>query len=51
MFDREGENGRFQQITVKATDQSANPLEGVCSFTVVIKDVNDNAPLFDRSVS
>lgn len=37
-------------VTVKATDQGDPSLEGVCSFTVEISDVNDNPPLFDRQV-
>ena len=36
---------------MKATDQGEPSLEGVCSFTVEITDVNDNPPLFDRQVS
>ena len=48
MFDREGDDGKFVSVTVKATDQGDPSLEGVCSFTVEITDVNDNPPLFDR---
>ncbi|XP_045472649.1 neural-cadherin isoform X1 [Harmonia axyridis] len=48
VFDREGDDGKFVSITVKATDQGEPSLEGVCSFTVEITDVNDNPPLFDR---
>lgn len=50
MFDREGDDGKFVSVTVKATDQGEPSLEGVCSFTVEITDVNDNPPLFDRQV-
>lgn len=50
MFDREGDDGKFVSVTVKATDQGDPSLEGVCSFTVEISDVNDNPPLFDRQV-
>lgn len=50
MFDREGDDGKFVSVTVKATDQGDPSLEGVCSFTVEITDVNDNPPLFDRQV-
>lgn len=48
IFDREGEDGRFVSITVKAVDRGVPPLEGVCSFKVEITDANDNPPLFDR---
>jgi hypothetical protein len=50
VFDREGDDGKFVSVTVKATDQGEPSLEGVCSFTVEITDVNDNPPLFDRQV-
>lgn len=48
VFDREGEDGRFVSVTVKAVDRGSPPLEGVCSFKVEITDINDNPPLFDR---
>jgi hypothetical protein len=48
VFDREGDDGRFVSVTVKAVDRGTPPLEGVCSFKVEITDVNDNPPLFDR---
>lgn len=48
VFDREGEDGRFVSVTVKAVDRGTPPLEGVCSFKVEITDANDNPPLFDR---
>ncbi|XP_022238578.1 neural-cadherin-like [Limulus polyphemus] len=48
VFDREGEDGRFVSLTVKATDRGNPPLEGACSFKVEITDINDNPPLFDR---
>lgn len=51
VFDREGDDGKFVSVTVKATDQGEPSLEGVCSFTVEITDVNDNPPLFDRQVN
>ncbi|KFB53765.1 AGAP009725-PA-like protein [Anopheles sinensis] len=50
VFDREGDDGKFVSVTVKATDQGEPSLEGVCSFTVEITDVNDNPPLFDRQM-
>lgn len=49
VFNREGEDGRFVSVTLKATDRGNPPLEGVCSFKVEITDVNDNPPLFHRS--
>ena len=51
VFDREGEDGKFVSVTIKATDNGDPSLEGVCSFTVEITDINDNPPLFDRQVS
>lgn len=48
VFDREGEDGRFVSVTVKAVDRGSPPLEGVCSFKIEITDENDNPPLFDR---
>lgn len=46
VFDREGDDGKFVSVTVKATDQGEPSLEGVCSFTVEITDVNDNVRCF-----
>lgn len=34
VFDREGDDGRFVSVTVKAVDRGSPPLEGVCSFKV-----------------
>ena len=51
VFDREGDDGKFVSVTIKAVDSGEPSLEGVCSFTVEITDVNDNPPLFDRQVS
>lgn len=51
VFDREGDDGKFVSVTVKAVDQGDPSLEGVCSFTVEITDINDNPPLFDRQVN
>lgn len=50
VFDREGEDGKQVSVTIKAVDSGEPSLEGVCSFTVEITDVNDNPPLFDRQV-
>jgi protocadherin Fat 4 len=35
VFDREGDDGRFVSVTVKAVDRGSPPLEGVCSFKVL----------------
>lgn len=40
VFDREGDDGKFVSVTVKATDHGDPALEGVCSFTVEIEDQN-----------
>jgi hypothetical protein len=48
VFDREGDDGKSVSVTIKAIDSGEPSLEGVCSFTVEITDVNDNPPLFDR---
>ena len=37
-------------VTVKATDKGRPALEDVCTLRVRIKDINDNAPVFDRSI-
>lgn len=36
-------------ITVRATDNGRPPLDDVCTFKVTIEDINDNAPVFDKS--
>ncbi len=36
-------------VTVKATDAGRPQLEDVCTLAVKINDINDNAPVFDRS--
>ena len=38
VFDREGDDGKFVSVTVKATDHGEPALEGVCSFTVELED-------------
>ena len=43
VFDREGDDGKFVSVTIKAVDSGEPSLEGVCSFTVEITDVNDNS--------
>ena len=44
----EGDDGKSVPVTIKAIDSGEPSLEGVCSFSVEITDVNDNPPLFDR---
>lgn len=51
VFDREGDDGKFVSVTVKATDQGEPSLEGVCSFTVEITDVNDNVSIIVEASS
>ena len=41
VFDREGDDGKTVSVIVKAIDSGEPSLEGVCSFTVEITDVND----------
>lgn len=38
VFDREGDDGKFVSVTVKATDQGEPSLEGVCSFTGMLTE-------------
>ena len=45
------ENEKVEYLTVLATDNGEPHLDAICSFNVTIKDVNDNAPLFDKWVS
>ncbi|GAB6020929.1 hypothetical protein CHUAL_003573 [Chamberlinius hualienensis] len=48
VFDREGADGKFVPISIIGRDRGNPPLDGVCSFKVIILDVNDNSPVFDR---
>lgn len=49
-FDRdEPVREKIAYITVKATDRGTPPLEAICTFNVTIEDINDNAPMFDKS--
>ena len=41
VLDREGDDGKTVSVIVKAIDSGEPSLEGVCSFTVEITDVND----------
>ncbi|KAK6174384.1 hypothetical protein SNE40_017672 [Patella caerulea] len=45
-FDRE--TTQSFTLTVKGNDQANPSLEGYCTFTVTIGDINDNAPVFDQ---
>ena len=38
-------------MIVKANDKGSPSLEGTCAFVVNVGDVNDNNPIFDKSVS
>ena len=38
-------------LTVLGTDNGKSQLDDVCTFKVTIKDINDNAPVFDKVVS
>ncbi|KAI9564700.1 hypothetical protein GHT06_008441 [Daphnia sinensis] len=49
-FDRdEPAREKIAYVTVKATDRGTPPLEAICTFNVTIGDINDNAPMFDKS--
>lgn len=39
VFDREGDDGKFVSVTIKATDQGEPSLEGVCSFTGILNEL------------
>lgn len=52
MFDRdEPTRERQANILVKAVDNGKPQLESICMFTVVIEDINDNAPNFEKVVN
>ena len=38
------------EFTVNVTDRGSPPLSQILNFTVVITDVNDNAPMFDEPI-
>lgn len=50
VFDRD-EPIREKQLyaTVRATDDGSPPLDDVCTFKIQIEDINDNAPMFDKT--
>ncbi|ESO86530.1 hypothetical protein LOTGIDRAFT_167053 [Lottia gigantea] len=45
-FDREKTHSH--SITIKGNDQANPSLEGYCTFSINIGDVNDNSPVFDQ---
>lgn len=51
VFDRD-EPAREKEtyITVRASDNGQPHLDDVCTFKVVIEDINDNPPVFDKVV-
>lgn len=52
MFNRdEPAREKEEYVTVRATDNGKPELDDVCQFKVVIEDVNDNSPTFDKVVS
>lgn len=52
MFDRD-EPTREKEVylTVRATDNGLPLLDDACTIKVIIEDINDNAPVFDKVVS
>ena len=51
IFNRdEPDREKLVYVTVKATDKGRPALEDVCTLRVRIKDINDNTPVFDRSI-
>ncbi|KAM8945998.1 neural-cadherin-like [Pelodytes ibericus] len=46
-FDREKQ--RDIPVTIKATDQAAEPLIGLCQINIQIQDENDNDPSFENN--
>ena len=52
MFNRdEPDHEKELRVIVKANDKGSPSLEGTCAFVVNVRDVNDNPPMFDKSVS
>ena len=52
MFNRdEPDHEKELRVIVKANDRGSPSLEGTCAFVVNVRDVNDNQPMFDKSVS
>lgn len=50
-FDRD-EPTREKEVylTVRATDNGKPQLDDVCTIKVIIEDINDNQPVFDKVV-
>ncbi|XP_053572155.1 LOW QUALITY PROTEIN: protocadherin gamma-C5-like [Bombina bombina] len=46
-LDREEKNEH--KLILTASDGGENPRTGSCEITVIVQDINDNAPLFDQS--
>lgn len=51
LFDRDEVTSRQKEmyITVIAADNGRPPLFDVCTFKIIINDINDNQPLFDKT--
>lgn len=51
VLDRDGQSKTKEAyITVQAIDNGNPPLADVCTFKVVVEDINDNTPFFDKAV-
>ena len=52
IFDRDLPAGEKEgYVTVSASDNGQPDLGDLCTFKITIKDINDNAPLFEKVVS
>lgn len=38
-------------VTVRATDNGRPQLDDTCTFKIIVEDINDNPPTFDKVVS
>lgn len=51
IFDRdEPSRNKEVYVTVQATDNGRPTLADVCTFKITITDINDNSPIFDKTV-
>lgn len=52
VFDRD-EPAREKEVylSVRATDNGLPTLDDTCTIRIIIEDINDNAPVFDKVVS